>query len=132
MSPLSIAVFAIIELILFLTFKDNFYHVAPSLILSKLYSNSLLVLLNNRESLRRGKQDVGLPTSNRGQSTISRGAIHVNINNETFSDNMAMVSLRRVSMLVFSHVFLLTHPQSDARDSKLGKKATNVVLGEAV
>jgi hypothetical protein len=44
------AVIAIIELTLFLTFKHNFYHVVPAFMLSKLYSNSFLVLLNSRKS----------------------------------------------------------------------------------
>ncbi|OCH83825.1 hypothetical protein OBBRIDRAFT_711595, partial [Obba rivulosa] len=42
------ALLATTELVLFLVFKHNFYHTLPSLMLSKLYSNSLLVLLNNR------------------------------------------------------------------------------------
>ncbi|KZT00515.1 uncharacterized protein LAESUDRAFT_666021, partial [Laetiporus sulphureus 93-53] len=46
------AIIAIIELSLFLQFKHNFYHIVPALLLSKMYSNSLLALLNNRVSLR--------------------------------------------------------------------------------
>lgn len=109
MTFLSIAIFAIIELTLFLTFKDNFYHVAPSLVLSKLYSNSLLVLLNNRSALRDSKQDIhmdGSQTSTSGQFTVTRSGIQVNISNETFSDNLAMVSLNKVSILVKSQLML--------------------------
>lgn len=38
------AAFAIIDLSFFLGYRDNNYHLAPSIALSKLYSNSLLVV----------------------------------------------------------------------------------------
>ncbi|TFY83365.1 hypothetical protein EWM64_g650 [Hericium alpestre] len=37
-----------VDCVLFITFQDNNLHVAPALALGKLYSNSLMVLLNNR------------------------------------------------------------------------------------
>jgi hypothetical protein len=42
------AAFAILDLAFYLRFEENNYHLAPALVLSKFYSNSLLVLLNAR------------------------------------------------------------------------------------
>ncbi|OBZ73529.1 hypothetical protein A0H81_06411 [Grifola frondosa] len=93
------AIFAIIELTLFLTFKHNFYHAAPSLVLSKLYSNSMMVLLNNRVSLRYGKQSTfesSQLSSAYARETLgerSAGPIQVNISRglETYgSESIAM------------------------------------------
>ncbi|OBZ78237.1 hypothetical protein A0H81_02450 [Grifola frondosa] len=93
---LATAVLAIVELTLFLTFKHNFYHVTPSLILSKLYSNSMLVLLNNRISMR--YRDSSLDTQSQSRSHVSAigerstgTAIHVSVNRETYEENFAMV-----------------------------------------
>ena len=97
---LNTAVFAVIELSLFLTFKNNFYQIGPSLVLSKLYSNSLLVLLNNRLSIRASRPDVhyeGTQLSTRGQSVLDRNPIQVNVDRSTYNDNLTMVSLRKVS-----------------------------------
>ncbi|RDX56527.1 hypothetical protein OH76DRAFT_1477132 [Lentinus brumalis] len=44
---------ACIDLVLFLVFKDNNLHFAPALTLSKLYTNSLMMLFNNRTQMRR-------------------------------------------------------------------------------
>ena len=123
MTLLIIAIFAIIELTLFLTFKNNFYHVTPSLVLSKLYSNSLLVLLNNRSALRSGKQSIhleGLDVTSRDHSSVTRSGIQVNINNETFTDNVAMVSLSKVCMDVFDSTVTI-------RTQSLCRRRRNVV-----
>lgn len=41
---LTCATFAILDLALFLAFEQNNYHLAPSIALSKIYANSLLVV----------------------------------------------------------------------------------------
>lgn len=41
---LTCATFAILDLALFLAFENNNYHLAPSIALSKIYANSLLVV----------------------------------------------------------------------------------------
>ncbi|KAF9265196.1 hypothetical protein L218DRAFT_161053 [Marasmius fiardii PR-910] len=51
--------FAIIDLSLYLAFPRDNYHLVPSACMSKLYSNSLLVLLNARIRIRNGR-NVGL------------------------------------------------------------------------
>ncbi|KAF8918109.1 hypothetical protein CPB85DRAFT_112786 [Mucidula mucida] len=42
------ATFAVLDLAFFLSYRHNNFHLAPSIALSKLYSNSLLVVLNAR------------------------------------------------------------------------------------
>ncbi|KAK7049825.1 hypothetical protein VNI00_005255 [Paramarasmius palmivorus] len=42
------ALFAVLDIILFLGYPHNNYHVVPTLCLGKIYSNALLVVLNNR------------------------------------------------------------------------------------
>ena len=42
------ATIAVVDLILFLAVPNTDYHITPALILAKLYSNSLLVVLNSR------------------------------------------------------------------------------------
>ncbi|KAF8514946.1 hypothetical protein BU17DRAFT_94035 [Hysterangium stoloniferum] len=49
------ATFAILDLVLFLSFENNNYHLAPSIALSKLYTNSLLVALNARVRIVGGR-----------------------------------------------------------------------------
>ncbi|KAI0039711.1 hypothetical protein FA95DRAFT_1577417 [Auriscalpium vulgare] len=46
------AAIASIDMVLFLKYKHNNFHMCPALVLGKLYSNSLLVLLNNRYRVR--------------------------------------------------------------------------------
>lgn len=41
---LTCATFAVLDLALFLAFENNNYHLAPSIALSKIYANSLLVV----------------------------------------------------------------------------------------
>lgn len=43
---------AVVEAVLFLVYKDDTYYMCPAAIIGKLYSASLLVLLNSRVSLR--------------------------------------------------------------------------------
>jgi len=47
-SGLFCAVFAVLQLVLFRVYRHNNFNLAPSLVLSKLYSNSLLMVLNSR------------------------------------------------------------------------------------
>ncbi|KAG7091823.1 hypothetical protein E1B28_008227 [Marasmius oreades] len=49
------AAFAAIDLILFLAFPTQDYHITPALALSKLYSNSLLVVFNSRVQIQGGR-----------------------------------------------------------------------------
>ncbi|CAL1711880.1 unnamed protein product [Somion occarium] len=51
----SCAILAVIDLALFLAYQHNNYHLAPSIALSKLYSNSLLVVFNARVRLVGGR-----------------------------------------------------------------------------
>ncbi|PBK99741.1 hypothetical protein ARMGADRAFT_1008250 [Armillaria gallica] len=52
------ATFAILDLAFFIAYKHNNYHLAPSIALSKLYSNSLLVVFNARIRFVGGR-DIG-------------------------------------------------------------------------
>ncbi|KAG7088860.1 hypothetical protein E1B28_012814 [Marasmius oreades] len=54
--------FAIIDLSLYLTFPRDNYHLVPSTCLSKLYSNSLMVLLNARIRIQNGRS-IGYSTT---------------------------------------------------------------------
>ncbi|KAF9028817.1 hypothetical protein BDZ89DRAFT_1133439 [Hymenopellis radicata] len=61
------AVVAVMVLALYLGYRHFNYHLAPSIALSKLYSNSLLVILNSRVFLRR----IPLLESSDGMNTFS-------------------------------------------------------------
>ncbi|TFK61172.1 hypothetical protein BDN72DRAFT_965317 [Pluteus cervinus] len=50
------ATFAIIDLSLFLAFPNNNYHTAPALCLAKMYSNTLMVMLNARSRIVAGRE----------------------------------------------------------------------------
>ena len=87
---------------MFLSFKHNFYHIVPSLMLSKLYSNSLLVLLNNRlkisykrDSDFSGSEVSGVPSRPEFDSQRSRGngVVQISIGRDTYTDGIAMVKL---------------------------------------
>lgn len=97
-----VASVATIELALFLGFKDNYYHFTPALVLSKLYSNSLMVVLNNRQKLRNIPSTpnglVSLNGANFGQvmSRERSGAININVAQSTYTDNIAMVNLEQI------------------------------------
>ncbi|KAF4596124.1 hypothetical protein EYR40_008191 [Pleurotus pulmonarius] len=58
------ATFAVLDLALFLAFQSNNYHLAPSIALSKLYSNSLLVVLNARVRMVGGRNTIAAGTDN--------------------------------------------------------------------
>ncbi|KAH8079095.1 hypothetical protein BXZ70DRAFT_1012681 [Cristinia sonorae] len=60
------ATFAILDLALFISFKENNYHLAPSIALSKLYSNSLLAVFNTRVHITGGRN----PDHARPNSTL--------------------------------------------------------------
>ncbi|KAJ8081138.1 hypothetical protein PM082_017981 [Marasmius tenuissimus] len=48
---------AVVDVILFSVFKHDNYHLVPARILSKLYSNSMMVLLNSRFRFNRDRRD---------------------------------------------------------------------------
>ena len=99
---------------MFTKFRHTNYHLCPALTLAKLYSNSLLVLFNNRIRISRGlisatTEDaagsvwnvrpggVGIfargPTSSRSANTpkeSSRLPVHVNISKQVTSDAISM------------------------------------------
>ncbi|KAF4571674.1 hypothetical protein EYR36_009017 [Pleurotus pulmonarius] len=58
------ATFAVLDLALFLAFQSNNFHLAPSIALSKLYSNSLLVVLNARVRMVGGRNTIAAATDN--------------------------------------------------------------------
>ncbi|KAG2049335.1 hypothetical protein BDR06DRAFT_999276 [Suillus hirtellus] len=97
------AIIAIIELTLFLTFKHNFYHVVPAFMLSKLYSNSFLVLLNSRKST--SKQSTtsdtfhSLPEFSASREANRTGAMKVDLAHRTSSDDIGMVSFSETENL---------------------------------
>ncbi|PSS30871.1 hypothetical protein PHLCEN_2v2598 [Hermanssonia centrifuga] len=103
------ATFAILDLAFYVAFQNNNYHLAPSIPLSKLYSNSLLVVLNARVRIVGGRDNndadsaslsyfnAVFPESNgRHQSRtqplrkahIRSGGISVAITHETQSDHL--------------------------------------------
>ncbi|KAF8588248.1 hypothetical protein K439DRAFT_671764 [Ramaria rubella] len=45
------ATVAIVDAVLFLSFRDNNLHFAPALVLAKMYTNSLMALFNNRANI---------------------------------------------------------------------------------
>ncbi|KAG7091650.1 hypothetical protein E1B28_010671 [Marasmius oreades] len=61
------AAFATIDLILFLAFPTQDYHITPALALAKVYSNSLLVVFNSRVRIQGGR---GTKEGSRGTITI--------------------------------------------------------------
>ncbi|KAG2141124.1 uncharacterized protein EDB93DRAFT_637382 [Suillus bovinus] len=92
------AVIAIIELTLFLTFEHNFYHVVPAFMLSKLYSNSFLVLLNsrrrsNKRSTSTSESFNSLPQFSSSRETNRTGAMKVEFAQRASSEDLGMVSL---------------------------------------
>lgn len=86
---------AIVQLCMYLLIRDTTYYLTPASILPKAYSNSLFVLLNNRNVLRRQQADgVNVPSLGTTSSQARRG-IQVNIAQESYMDhpNIAMVNL---------------------------------------
>ncbi|THH31585.1 hypothetical protein EUX98_g2623 [Antrodiella citrinella] len=66
------ATFAILDLSLFLAFKTNNYHLAPSIALSKLYSNSLLAVFNARVRIVGGRTPADTTIMDASASTSFR------------------------------------------------------------
>lgn len=117
---------AIVQLCMYLLIRDTTYYLTPASILPKAYSNSLFVLLNNRNVLRRQQGDgVTVPSLGTTSSQGRRG-IQVNIAQESFMDNqgVAMVNLRKgkvpSSQYDDKHSFAQDTP-SDADDYGLAK-----------
>ncbi|KAJ8095856.1 hypothetical protein PM082_022752 [Marasmius tenuissimus] len=49
------ATVAFVDLVLYLSYPDNAYHITPALALAKLYSNSLMVVMNSRPGAQRNQ-----------------------------------------------------------------------------
>ncbi|KAH9833038.1 uncharacterized protein C8Q71DRAFT_860791 [Rhodofomes roseus] len=88
------AALAIIQLSLYNSFKETEYFMTPAGALSKAYSNSLLVLLNNRNTMRKQRDaTIGATSLSLPQLQTAR-AIQINVNQETYADgNMAVVDM---------------------------------------
>ncbi|KZT65777.1 hypothetical protein DAEQUDRAFT_768609 [Daedalea quercina L-15889] len=84
------AVLAITQLSLYIIFKDTEYFMTPAGALSKAYSNSLLVLLNNRRVLRETRDSVTTGGSVNLPQLHSTRPIQINIDQETFADGDAI------------------------------------------
>ncbi|KAF8148670.1 hypothetical protein B0H34DRAFT_736504 [Crassisporium funariophilum] len=69
------AAFAILDLAFFLRFQNNNYHLAPSIALSKLYSNSLLVVLNARMRVIGGRALHSAPSDDYSLSYIAHNSV---------------------------------------------------------
>lgn len=87
---------AIVQLCMYLLIRNTTYYLTPASILPKAYSNSLLVLLNNRNVLRRQQAEgtITIPSANH-TSSQGRRPIQVNIAQESYIDHpsIAMVNL---------------------------------------
>jgi len=83
------AAFAVLDLSFYVRFPNNNYHLAPSIALSKLYSNSLLVVLNSRVRFVGGRDhsannDLFISTPGQNISnTIGIAISHEVVNSET-------------------------------------------------
>ncbi|KAH9927324.1 uncharacterized protein B0H18DRAFT_1004114 [Fomitopsis serialis] len=77
------ATMAIVQLTLYNMFKDTEYFMTPVGALSKAYSNSLFVLLNNRSQMRQQRDTGGTTSLNLPQLQTTR-AIQISVNQETF------------------------------------------------
>ena len=91
LSPLSalitvIATLAIIQVSMYTTIKNSNYYMTPACVLPKAYSNSLMVLLNNRSSLRLSAETITLRAAVPKPGTEVTLPIEVNIEQETFAD----------------------------------------------
>lgn len=127
-----------IQLSFFLIYQDNFYYIAVALILSKLYSNSFLVLLNNRTTLRASQPNIHFDetqlSSTHGPTRImDRSAIQVNIDRQTYSENLAMISLTKVNILTSFKIFYsseraFSHIQQGIPSSGVRKKGSSSSL----
>ena len=93
---------AIVQLCMYLTIRDTTYYLTPASILPKAYSNSLLVLLNNRRVMRDAREKVSNSLSLPQLQTTR--AIQINVNQETFAEgNLAMDSEDKVRRSPSAH-----------------------------
>ncbi|KZT66064.1 hypothetical protein DAEQUDRAFT_730693 [Daedalea quercina L-15889] len=93
---LATATLAIVQLCMYLIIRDTTYYLTPASILPKAYSNSLLVLLNNRNTLRKQAEGtITIPSANNHSGSQGRRPIQVNIAQESYIDHpsIAMVNL---------------------------------------
>ncbi|KAK0435205.1 hypothetical protein EV421DRAFT_1908881 [Armillaria borealis] len=58
------ATISVVYIVIFCVYRDNNFHMAPALALSKLYSNCLLAILNSRTHYSAGNGEVGYPSTN--------------------------------------------------------------------
>ncbi|KAI0732347.1 hypothetical protein C8Q72DRAFT_901760 [Fomitopsis betulina] len=82
---------AIIQISMYLGSKNTNYFITPACVLPKAYSNSFMVLLNNRGALRQTKECISLHATTpqlpgRGTAPQAHRPIQVNIDEETFID----------------------------------------------
>ncbi|KAF9461113.1 hypothetical protein BDZ94DRAFT_1237980 [Collybia nuda] len=111
-SSYTLATIAIVDVVLFLAFPENSYHVAPALILGKLYSNTLLTTLNSRLLIVNSRSNTSdelnsYRLENTGQNFVSSNqrmripgvnprskrddtAVTVNIEREVWTNNIPM------------------------------------------
>ena len=82
---------AVIQLSLYNAFKDTEYFMTPAGALSKAYSNSLLVLLNNRGALRQKRDNMTVGNSVTLPHLQSTRPIQINVNQETFAERSLAV-----------------------------------------
>ena len=86
-----LAALAVIQLSLYNAFKDTEYFMTPAGALSKAYSNSLLVLLNNRGALRQKRDNMTVGNSVTLPHLQSTRPIQINVNQETFAERSLAV-----------------------------------------
>lgn len=89
----TLAIAAILELILFLRFPNDSFHATVAFALAKLYSNSLLVLFNNRKQTPRSapsSNHFDLPRMNPfrsdGSTNVSLPKNGIRVEHSTFID----------------------------------------------
>ncbi|ESK86404.1 hypothetical protein Moror_4955 [Moniliophthora roreri MCA 2997] len=97
----------VVDLALFLSIKDTNYYLALSIMLSKLYSNSLLVLLNARICILNGREigQTSVDSTLSWLSTSSRPIVHQPPQFETVGPSRPPSILRfpRISMVSHKH-----------------------------
>ncbi|KAI0689383.1 hypothetical protein BC835DRAFT_1439531 [Cytidiella melzeri] len=71
---LACALFAILDLAFYIRWQNNNYHLAPSIPLSKMYSNSLLVVLNARIKIVGGRNEYKTNSSFTGDLSYLDGS----------------------------------------------------------
>lgn len=126
-----LATAAIVDLIVFLSIPSETYHTALTFSLAKLYSNSLLVLFNNRSYIKTSEVlDISLDTTSTGprfRDTARRASeafslppsgIHVNVQQTTFiaADDIPLED--RVCLQTFEAPFGHTNIRFSRRASK--------------